>query len=206
MIHAHEDRHGETEETCTICDRLFRNKTQFRKHMDKKHLNRGDFLCSICQYTAMSRESLKAHEASHLNEEHKCEECEYVSTNPRQLRDHVYYHHKLVKSFQCIYCPFKAKKRCAMDLHEATHSTTQNYMCDKCNFKTGRLDYLNRHKFLHMPPRYVCDLCDYKTHDSGNYSTHKRVKHGNVILSCDTCGYNTKSKRSLMQHQANNNH
>ena len=58
-------------------------------------------------------------------------------------------------------------------------------------------------KLRHQDPKYLCDKCEYKTYDAGTFSTHKKVKHGTVILTCEEClDFSTKSERTLRNHKS----
>ena len=122
---------------------------------------------------------------------------------PFSLKRHLAEIHNIGDVFQCNQCDYKTggpTSRSKMKNHMASHSNEKNFQCDQCEFSGNTKASLDQHLRRHNAPKYLCNECDYKSTDSGNFSAHRTVKHGSVVLSCEDCNYNTKSRRSLREH------
>ena len=105
--------------------------------------------------------------------------------------------------FVCSFesCDYKAPKVSVLARHKDIHNTNEMYNCDACEYKGKGKHNLKVHMKKHKEPSLSCTDCKYKTYDSANFSVHKRVKHGNIILNCEVCEFTSKSKRSLRMHK-----
>ena len=173
------------------------------KH-NKIHGVRPSLFCSQCKFTTKDRYYMTDHERSHLEGHIKCEKCEFSCKTKNYMKTHIKFKHE-GEAYMCSICNHKSSTSSHMRAHEETHNK-RTLECTTCDYKGTTNLLLKVHMLRHADPKYMCEECDYKTHDRANFTVHKTVKHGNVILKCLTCGYETKAKRSLEQHKKKNNH
>ena len=183
-------------------------------HTRLKHPKPGKFSrkfpCGSCDFetSGLSQDQeeykLIMHKRIHQSGEIICTMCPYKTEKPFSLKKHLAENHNIGNLFQCNQCDYKTGGPCSkskMKDHMATHSNEKNFQCDQCEFSGNTKANLDQHMRRHNAPKYVCDKCEYKSSDSGNFTVHKQVKHGSVVLSCEDCDYNTKSRRSLREHR-----
>ena len=182
---------------CIICGKLLKYTT-LDNHMKVIHSNGPKFYCSSCEYSTKDPYSLKNHEQLH-SEKQNCTKCDFSCGQDYAMKRHMRSKHEGGEIYLCSFCDYKCAFPKRLENHEESHSE-RNLPCDKCDFKAKGSESLKRHIQRHEPPKLICNQCDYKTNDSANFSKHKVVKHGNILLKCVHCEYGTKSKRSLRQH------
>ena len=83
-----------------------------------------------------------------------------------------------------------------------------NYQCDQCNFESKHYGALKRHRLRkHEGTKpFACEKCDYKCITKWDLSQHDIRMHQKdavlgVSLTCEICGSNFASKKSLEHHQ-----
>jgi len=76
------------------------------------------------------------------------------------------------------------------------------FPCEQCNYKTTRLDHLQRHiESIHDGVKYPCDRCNFKATQLANLNRHKRSIHDGVKYPCDQCNYKATQHGDLKKHK-----
>ena len=188
---------------CSLCD-IEVQKRSLLNHMQNIHGENPTLFCSKCQFSTKDSKYLQLHEEGHLEKLH-CQKCVFSCITPAYMKRHLKFKHEGAEMLKCPTCSFKSQMLSNLKYHIETHND-RSLQCDLCEFKAITGYRLKKHSAKHQDPKYGCTQCDYKTYDSGNFSVHLTVKHGNEILKCDKCEYATKSRRSLRKHRENKNH
>ena len=107
----HRYNHEEPRHPCPDCDKSFYFEGQLKQHRTT-HLKTPVHKCNRgkCEHRFMNRPDLLKHVRTHTNKPRKCDQCEYVTTDPRLYRNHQQLHTD-VMPFQCNECK-KLFKHC----------------------------------------------------------------------------------------------
>ena len=113
---------------CTMCDKIFKEKSYLRNHMKRHNVNRTisdvrPHLCSLCGKKFKTKPHLAQHMSTHTNE----------------------------KPFKCTVCAMAFKRKPNLDEHRRTHtgekSPNQCTMCDKSFVRPCLLKkHMQKHK------------------------------------------------------------
>ena len=201
--------------TCKECGYKCIAENYMKRHKSSVHSNANPekiLLCNSCNFKTdgLSEDEdykLMVHKRIHQGGQISCDLCPYKSLKLYTLKKHLAKEHGLGKIFHCNLCDYKTSVKALIEKHMGKHSKEKMFLCDKCEFSGRTKRSLNKHMQRHdrTTPKYVCDECDYKSFDNSNFAAHRRVKHGSLMLSCADCDYNTKSRRSLRDHNKKHN-
>ena len=102
---------------CDACGMVFKSESNLWRHHSKVHAKNYPFKCvrPKCEYGTDSERRLKNHVAAKHPKE--CDQCEFTSRDADIMKEH----------------------------HDAVHLGLKNFLCDKCEFKTGHKKALVRH-------------------------------------------------------------
>ncbi|GFO25381.1 Zinc finger protein 560 [Plakobranchus ocellatus] len=151
--------------TCTECNKVYKCRKSFRRHMAVTHLGVKDceFECSYCRRQFGSSWQLRDHIAwHHLGEKpHHCYHCGKGFVCRPTLVRHIRREHTGSKPYKCRFCPeaFMEKKR--LDIHEVkTHTFVFPFKCSVCNKGFVQRSCLRSHVLTHSKHRpHQCDIC-----------------------------------------------
>jgi len=143
-------------------------KSTLRKHKQIDYLELAgegtedsqDWLsCYFCGFMASSDDALRGHIAT-----------EHEGGSRMQHR---------VKQYQCDQCDYMASKLRMLKQHKVSaHEAESLFLCDKCDYQALSPHILKVHKTSkHDRVEYRCDMCDYTTNWAANLTTHRRKKH-----------------------------
>ena len=181
----------------TVCKVCGKSRTNIKQHVKLQHTDLPLMFCSLCTYSTKNKIELKLHEKGH-GEKFKCNQCNFSCKRINSLKVHKRFKHDGI-GYKCSICDHTVRRAHILRQHMEIHNEP-TLQCQRCELKANGPIDLKRHMERHNP-KYLCDKCDYKTYDAGNFTVHKIVKHGNDILKCSLCKYETKSKRSLKKHK-----
>ncbi|KAJ8935708.1 hypothetical protein NQ318_012546 [Aromia moschata] len=110
--------------------------------------------------------------------------------------------HTYVTNYQSKLCPFKRHMFVQQDA-----SSIRSYDCSFCSYKAKRKYHLTRHMLTHQDASeamtYQCALCSYKAKRKRHLNTHMLI-HKNAseetTYDCSFCSYKTKHKYHLTKH------
>jgi len=126
------------------------------------HRRRPSFKCLHCDYTAIRRQHLKQHMATHLVQKpYKCNTCDYSASQKQSLVAHALRVHLKCKPFKCDQCDYSAFRKQHVVVHMGKHMKTKPYKCDECAFETSWKEYLGVHKKnVHPPSKTFKPWCE----------------------------------------------
>lgn len=109
--------------------------------------------CSMCSFTALSHDSLRAHE----REDHahtkffRCNRCSYVTHIRARYSKHVKYHS--MPMIKCVMCDFRTPYKWNLDRHMKNHGGAGPFKCSACSFSADIKQSLTVHETNHhIPP------------------------------------------------------
>ena len=102
------------------------------------------------------------HEKKHSGEKpNKCNQCNYESSQARNLRSHL-----------------------------KIHSGEKTNKCNQCNYASSRTDHLRTHLKIHSGEKSnKCSLCDFACSDPSSLSSHVKRHSGEKPNKCSQCDY-----------------
>ena len=144
--------------------------------------------CSFCEYQARSIGGLK----THITRKHtkydesissfKCENCDEVFENSKDLKDHLFQHSYRrggELNYKCDECDFWGPNRLTMNMHfKRLHSETMT--CGMCKFEASKLEDLDIHTFT--CEMYKCNDCGKKFNISHDIKSHMKENHDDGSL------------------------
>ena len=103
--------------------------------------------CDICEFKGASTEGLKLHIKKIHTAEHKCNQCDFITSKAISLRRHKNLTHVEGINYQCSHenCDFVTKNRYSLRMHKR-NKHEEKYQCGKCDFKTGYQFILRKHQ------------------------------------------------------------
>lgn len=109
--------------------------------------------CSMCSFTALSHDTLKAHE----REDHaqtkffRCTRCSYVTHIRARYSKHIKYHS--MPMIKCHMCDFRTPYKWNLDRHMKNHGGQGPFKCSACTFSADIKQSLTVHETNHhIPP------------------------------------------------------
>ena len=97
----------------------------------------------------------------HDREAHKCNQCEYTSSQQGNLRKHL-----------------------------KTHSGEKSNKCKQCNYASAYAGHLRTHLKRHSGEKpNKCNQCDYASSDASDLRTHLKVHSGEKSNKCYQCDF-----------------
>ena len=82
----------------------------------------------------------------HNGEKFHCGQCDYVTHNPRTLKNHIFNVHA-EKLIQCEFCDYRTNNKYQLDDHiKQNHTMERPFKCDQCDFAATTYKKLKSHK------------------------------------------------------------
>lgn len=109
--------------------------------------------CSMCSFTALSHDSLKAHEREdHAQTEfYRCTQCNFVTHIKTRFSKHMKYH--TMPIIKCHMCDFRTPYKWNLDRHMKNHGGQGPFKCSACSFSADIKQSLTVHETNHhIPP------------------------------------------------------
>jgi len=215
--------------SCPYCEYSTKKKEECQEHINGVHMNIKPYTCSIegCSFSTSYKNGLKKHTASvhsdftpdtkpSVIKRFLCDKCDFKTHKKCYLVEHVNGVHEGVKPYECTVegCSFATSYRGGLKKHtEAVHLHLRSavrekkWLCNYCEFKTGREIYLKEHIMAkHENDRpFSCtyDDCSYATVSKNSLKKHVDKVHLKLKESlCDKCDFAATNKSILRMHQA----
>jgi KRAB domain-containing zinc finger protein len=215
---------------CEKCDYQGKTRACLCKHYRTHHDCNKWIKCAECEFTAKTKDHLRQHVLSKHTPDHevewfKCDHCEYKVKRNFFLMKHLTKRHpkkskesKLLK-YDYKKCNFITDSAVALNEHNTdTHDTpfdkqkppttsTPQYKCDKCAYKTDHKRYLQSHNMrnhldldLEKIQWHKCDKCEYQGKTKDSLNKHIRTHDSNKWIKCNECEFTAKTKTCLKRH------
>ncbi|XP_075702991.1 zinc finger protein 335 isoform X2 [Rhinoderma darwinii] len=133
---------------CPVCNRVYTMQKRLTQHM-KTHSTEKPHMCDKCGKAFKKRYTFKNHLLTHLHcveeNRYKCEFCEYMCEDRKQLLNHQLTHMN-DKPFKCNQCKYHTFRQDFLLTHQATkHSAGKPFACEYCHFTTKHKKNLRLH-------------------------------------------------------------
>ena len=160
MVHT-----GELPHKCKMCDYASNQAATLKRHVYDMHTENkpkkprrvNKKQCSECDYADLSGRHLKRHKVTHTGERaHKCNICNYESTQAASVRRHIDSIHNKIKPkreykrIQCLKCDYGATSASKLKEHNMIHTGEKPHKCNQCGFASLRERDLRRHMVTHF--------------------------------------------------------
>ena len=190
---------------CDICNFHFTDASTLHSHKESQHVrlvqrdssnetevkkSHLEVLCPFCRLQLQDLSMLKEHIISLHTEVDKnydtselckkCDHCDFVSGNVRELETHVGECHE----YRCKTCNIPFSDSSVLETHEKElHTDNQLVRCQYCNLTLPSEDYLEYHLEEFHVNEHTTDV-------------------SSVEFECNVCNYSTKLYTDLLQHKA----
>ncbi|XP_036336073.1 serendipity locus protein delta-like [Rhagoletis pomonella] len=148
---------------CKRCDKIFKNKSQLRRHMSVVHKpSKKIWKCEVCGIITKDEEYLELHKNIHEGKSDlECRFCNKRYARKINVIRHMQKHWDK-KKFQCERCGLMFSEIPIYYNHKLQHEAEEDpLICNVCNqsFKTRRT--YRRHLWVHREdrPRFSCEIC-----------------------------------------------
>ncbi|CAL8118726.1 unnamed protein product [Orchesella dallaii] len=194
------DANRGTSETCTICSKTFKMRSEWINHLrqhnlgiakpiGRKHsysvgqnrkLPEDELTCTFCGKIFRAFNMLNQHMSRHLGEKMmKCEHCSYKCVSKSDLRKHSNVHKK-TKLFTCSFCSKAFSFQENMRRHVVAIHQKSNLQCPKCDKVFTHNTYLKDHLQSHLKTKsFKCKFCGKAYQNRPNMYRHIREQHIN---------------------------
>ncbi|XP_044761854.1 oocyte zinc finger protein XlCOF6.1-like [Coccinella septempunctata] len=172
---------------CKFCKKLFKNKYVLIAH-EKRHENKGKFICNECGKGFDSKGCLSRHIKVHTGEKKfECKECHRCFLSSNNLRLHSRRHNG-IKPYLCTQCGKSFSHPTGLNYHLRTHTRERPYTCEICGKTFVIKCHLDRHKKIHTGERpFVCKQCDRAFIKKIDLQRHEQIHTGEKPHICQIC-------------------
>lgn len=199
-------KHEAPKFTCQQCDRSFKWKQSFRKHMATHHDDSClKFKCSLCPRHFMTSSELRLHQVVHSTEKkHLCDICGKAFKHEYTRDKHTKTVHREDREHMCPQCGALFKAKAYLDQHLAhVHTTKERVVCRYCgrDFKT-EANLRSHVKVVHKPqnPKYTCKTCHKTFLAPKDLLRHSKVHTGIKDYMCPKCHRCFSRKDNMTAH------
>lgn len=134
--------------SCKSCKKTFKSKYILLVH-EKRHILKGNFLCTICGKGFNAKGCLNRHMRVHTGEKkYECSVCEkkFPSSNNLNLHFRI---HSGEKPYLCTVCGKSFSHPTGLTYHVRTHTNERRYKCDFCTKSFAVQCHLDNHRKIH---------------------------------------------------------
>ncbi|CAG4957346.1 unnamed protein product [Parnassius apollo] len=164
-------------------------KTKSKKK--KKRLNPffrkskwGDYLynCTECQYRSDNKFEYEEHVTKHSTVIHMCHICEYITASKALFTNHQK-KHKEDKCYECHLCGYKARHKLSLTYHMKSHNSVGDCVesVSEREIPKSNSERTKRRRSRRKEPsdvqKLICSLCGYSTKSKTNLKNHNSARH-----------------------------
>ena len=97
---------------------------------------------------------------------------------PKQGSKDTYLNKVIKMAFTCNYCNKNFSEKSNLKRHIKSKHEVTNLRCEKCEFKTDRIDFLKRHiESKHYQNKIKCPECSVEFGRKDSMEKHKKIYH-----------------------------
>ncbi|CAH0602323.1 unnamed protein product [Chrysodeixis includens] len=197
---------GEKPYQCAFCDYACRDNSTIRRHQERHMGISKEYPCTICKKIFKNKSTLQVHlDEVHFEldaRKNPCQQCDKLFKTKASLRLHVNSIHNKANRVRCEICNAKVTKN-NMTSHLQGHVDVKPYKCSykTCGRKFKRKGDLQKHAIIHYPShQYQCSYCDRRFARKYRWWQHERLHESGDKVECHYCGVTFKSKTYLGRH------
>ena len=177
-----------------------------RRNLRKSHgerdakIKRDDFNYATWKRDPEDHPNDVFHGIEDAKKKFKCNQCEYSTNAPINLREHNNAH-RGIKPNKCEHCEFSTSYKSNLNQHRKTHMGIDALKPGFVTSNSSRLYRNRKTQNQHRAAKIKCDHCDYATYYRGNLKDHVTNVHLCIKdLKCTVCNYETSYRSSLRNH------
>ncbi|KAK4304491.1 hypothetical protein Pmani_023557 [Petrolisthes manimaculis] len=199
-------KHEAAKFTCLRCQRSFKWKQSYRKHMALYH---GEaqlkYKCGLCTRRFLTTSELRIHQVVHSSErKHLCDVCGKAFKHEYTRDKHVKTVHRDDREHMCPQCGALFKAKAYLDQHLShVHTTKERVKCKHCghDFKT-EANLRSHIKTVHKTKnrKYPCKNCCKTFLAPKDLARHSKVHTGVKDFSCPKCHRCFSRKDNMAAH------
>ena len=167
--------------------------------------------CKLCKSNAKNQMDLTTHKILvHGQCQYACKICDFVDPKIARIQKHSAQEHqnKVVYTYKCGFCPFKAKLSLMSKHLETSHEKEFEMKldnkpllnCTKCDFQHISNNKLERH-MNKVHSLYECTKCEESFSIKRQLLVHRMHVHADFSYECDKCEFKTKHDSALYRHK-----
>lgn len=198
---------------CHLCEKVYTNNRNLKRHIEMFHGERGEFRCSICPKVYTSNQSLRRHTRTRhytdCQEQYQCDYCEQVIVGRDNLVSHISFFHKfsygsdyndtdnkISDEFTCESCGVMCEEESQLRQHiKNEHSFEEFYRY--C--KNSLLKKCGKPKNVY----YKCEFCSNSFTNVYELKDHMRLSHDKeyCLSTCNVCFSKFYSRETMADHR-----
>ena len=189
---------------CLICEKVFRTKSNIKKHILSVHEKLRNFKCHLCENAYLDSSALNFHLERHKTPEEEHIQCDICSKmiNKFNFKRHKIIHKENPKNirpkrvFECPRCDKVFGEKGHLNKHiSAVHDKLRKFKCHLCDStftdSTPLRVHLKRHKADRVNKQFKCTFCDKSFKIDDELRVHVKHIHTHPELyreKCNICG------------------
>ncbi|XP_068627340.1 zinc finger protein 600-like [Battus philenor] len=197
---------------CQLCDKVYTNNRNLKRHVEMFHGERGEFKCDSCPKVYTSNQSLKRHTRTRhslKNIQYNCPKCYKTVFGTDDINRHVTYCHGYDLTNVYNNTDFNLKNictKCNKSFNEEPllrrHIKTEHSFQDFYNY--CRRSLLKLVKTTNQKRQFInCEFCKNAFVNVHELKDHMRVNHDKEysLSSCNVCFNKFYSKETMLEHR-----
>ena len=216
-VHIRKVHDKEVNHTCTLCQRPFFAKSEWRKHQRTCKRTRHYILaCPVpdCDTACTMQKEWRRHmnEAHGQMKPYACETCQALGKDVRYayqggLKAHTQNFHLRIRKFMCNLCEKAFYRKACLEKHQRLHDGLKPYTCDECGMRFSQRASKRAHvRNVHLKiRRFKCKYCGKAFAEKTGLRSHEAAVHGDAKAArfeCEHCGKRWYEKGTYLKHKA----
>lgn len=158
-------------------------------------------MCPLCSKVSSNFRNLKEHVIKHFDVRlYFCPTCKRSFKRASELRKHLEFAHTNERSV-CTVCGKCVKQ---LRAHMELHNEEKRYACKLCGAAFQQKEGLNSHMYTHTDKSFTCSVCGMTFRHPNNLRAHVKYVHKEkpMGVTCKFCGKFLNRPESLRNHIA----